>query len=81
MEYVMKNWIENSADLDYTSSSPFSSIYLLCTAGEIVLTIGGMVFPVQAGMVFDEGFGHPKLVEIDAVTGSGTWRGYIRGIR
>ena len=81
MEYVMKNWLENSSDLDYTSNSPFSSIYIIVESGEVILTIGGMTFPIQAGIIFDESFLHPKHIEIDATSGNGTWRGYIRGIR
>ena len=81
IEYVMQNWIENSADLDYSGDTKFSSIYLFCTAGEIELTVEGMVFPIQAGEVFDEGFLGNKTFSIDAVTGSGTWRGYTRGLR
>ena len=81
IEYVMTNYVENSADLAYSGDTNFSSIYIFCTAGEIELTVEGMVFPVQAGEVFDEGFVGNKTFSVDAVTGSGTWRGYTRGIR
>ena len=80
MEYVIRNWSENSSDLEYAGVE-FSSIYIMVTVGEVNLTVNGMTFPIRAGEQFDEGFIRPSAFTIDITSGVGTWRGYIRGIK
>ena len=56
----------------------FSGVQVYCSLGEIYIIINGISFHLEIGEHFDEGIIDGRTFEI---TGTGTWKGFLRGTR
>jgi hypothetical protein len=58
-------------------SADFNGVCLYCYNGSITAIINGTSFEIKAGEALDEGVINGETFE---VTGTGVWKGFLRGI-
>ncbi len=77
--YLLENcvWAERSTPLPQIDVK-YDGIYILCYEGSITLKFEKFDILLKADEVFDEMV--PKQTTFE-VQGTGTWHGYLRGVR
>lgn len=75
--YALTGYVFDQAGPLAEIQTSFGGISVFCSAGTINVVVNGVSFGLSVDEYIDENFvGHTFEVE-----GTGTWRGYLKGVR
>lgn len=75
--YVMLSNVYDQVGALSEVSTRFQGAFVNCSSGSITVIVNGVSFALTSGEVLDENFLNGKTFE---VTGTGTWKGFLRGV-